>query len=642
MKRLLASSRARARSRPRSPLLAATSRVAVTAGARDFLAGEAKGTAVSADGRLTLAPAARRRGRGPRTPPTPPSSRPRATPAGRVYVATGGGLGRLFVSDAKGVTLALHRARAEPDGRRRRAGRLGRLRVVAEREGLSRRTRRRATRRKAGTRPRRPEGGRDLGARVRTGRNALRGHRQQGPRLPQDARRAPSSSSTRSRTSTSGTLLAAPDGTVYAGHVRPRARRRDRPEGRAHAARLLAAGGHRPRAGRQGRPLRRRVAGRRVGRPGRRRRTRRPQADARRPRPRPAPPRRPRRGASRSPPRRRRAAPALGGVRRRTTPRSSRSRRTASSSRRGRSPTRPSSRCASTPRSGSLLVATGPRGRLYAWKDRAVRLLAQTGEKLVVSAPAAGGRVRGRDERRLRDPAARGAARRRLVRLRREGRRAAVDLRPRPVGGRRARRLLGRRSPSGRATARSPTRRGRPGFPPGAAGDAKLPVARFFQWKADLAPNAKGESPVRRARRDDLRRAERAPRARERRRPRAGRRLRSRRASAGAGVLSVTNPDENGIFAGLDQPRDGAAVRRARAAASGGRASARSRGRASTRTATRCGTRSRRGARAGRGSPSARTSRSRSSRSTRRRSRTGATASASRPPTASRSRRARR
>ena len=30
--------------------------------------------------------------------------------------------------------------------------------------------------------------------------------------------------------------------------------------------------------------------------------------------------------------------------------------------------------------SGSLLVATGPRGRLYAWKDRGVRLLAQTGE----------------------------------------------------------------------------------------------------------------------------------------------------------------------------------------------------------------------------------------------------------------------
>ena len=39
---------------------------------------------------------------------------------------------------------------------------------------------------------------------------------------------------------------------------------------------------------------------------------------------------------------------------------------------------------------GALLVATGPRGRVYEWKDRRVRLVASTGEKLVLAIPAAG------------------------------------------------------------------------------------------------------------------------------------------------------------------------------------------------------------------------------------------------------------
>ena len=80
------------------PLAAGTPRIAVTAGARDFLAGETKGVAVSADGRLTLGAAARAARLARRRRATRPSSRAAADASGRVFVATGGGLGRLFVS----------------------------------------------------------------------------------------------------------------------------------------------------------------------------------------------------------------------------------------------------------------------------------------------------------------------------------------------------------------------------------------------------------------------------------------------------------------------------------------------------------------------------------------------------------------
>ncbi len=41
-------------------------------------------------------------------------------------------------------------------------------------------------------------------------------------------------------------------------------------------------------------------------------------------------------------------------------------------------------------RDGGILVATGARGRVYALKDRSLRLVAQTGEKLAVDAPPSG------------------------------------------------------------------------------------------------------------------------------------------------------------------------------------------------------------------------------------------------------------
>ena len=90
-----------------------------------------------------------------------------------------------------------------------------------------------------------------------------------------------------------------------------------------------------------------------------------------------------------------------------------------------------------------------------------------------------------------------------------------------------------------------------------AGADVHLPAARFFQWRADLAPNAKGESPS--LERVEMTYAERNARpVLENLAVLEPGVVFGRAGSPGAGVLSVTNPDENGIFAGLDQPREGA------------------------------------------------------------------------------------
>src|SRR5664280_2612321 len=86
------------------PLGAGTPRIAVTAGARDFLAGDTKGVAVSADGRLMLGAALAARA-WPDDANDAAVFGAAADSSGRVFVATGGGLGRLFVSTDAKVTL---------------------------------------------------------------------------------------------------------------------------------------------------------------------------------------------------------------------------------------------------------------------------------------------------------------------------------------------------------------------------------------------------------------------------------------------------------------------------------------------------------------------------------------------------------
>ena len=550
MKRLLASF-ALALAAAAPPLFAATSRVAITAGARDFLAGEAKGTAVSADGRLTLAP--------PLAPRAWPADAADAAvfaaagdAAGRVFVATGGGFGRLFVSDAKGVTLLftapepnLTAVAVAPDGSVVCASSPnGKIYRVNPKESDPA---------KAGTLLADPKEaaiwalafGPDgtlyagTGNKGRVYRKTAAGALELFHEIEDVHVR---------------TLLAGPDGTVYAGTsdkglvvaIGAKGARTlhdfSRPEvtglaldgkGVLHAAASQTDAS----------------AGRAV-------------ASEVRLRPTPTP------------------TPSPGPAE--ETPKGSVSIAATTA------PARPSSAASSANNSeivaiapdgfvepawtfpdeavfalrfdaasGSLLVATGPRGRLYAWKERALRLVAQTGEKLVVSAPAAGAAFAAvtNGAAGILRPAAAPApgsfvsAVKDAVRLSTFGRIRWEGATP--PGSSVA---LSVRS----GTSEKPDATWSAWVPAGAAGEAKVPVARFLQWKADLSPNAKGESPS--VERVDMTYAERNAR------PvldnvavlepgvvfgRAG--------SPGAGVLSVTNPDENGIFAGLDQPRDGTA-----------------------------------------------------------------------------------
>jgi len=90
----------------------------------------------------------------------------------------------------------------------------------------------------------------------------------------------------------------------------------------------------------------------------------------------------------------------------------------------------------------------------------------------------------------------------------------------------------------------------------GAEGAAGPPVARFFQWKADLKASPKGQSPA-------LERVELSYSERNARPVLENLALLEpgavfSRGAAGLGVLSVTNPDESGIYSGLEAPRDGA------------------------------------------------------------------------------------
>ncbi|HMM36607.1 MAG TPA: hypothetical protein PKA62_18030, partial [Thermoanaerobaculia bacterium] len=95
---------------PAASLLGAT-RLSTFASARDFLAGELDGTTLTSDGRLTLGPVFS-------SPAWPEDAAGAVVYAaasdvsGRVFVATGGGLGRLFVSEPDGSVRVLFEADA--------------------------------------------------------------------------------------------------------------------------------------------------------------------------------------------------------------------------------------------------------------------------------------------------------------------------------------------------------------------------------------------------------------------------------------------------------------------------------------------------------------------------------------------------
>jgi hypothetical protein len=205
-----------------------------------------------------------------------------------------------------------------------------------------------------------------------------------------------------------------------------------------------------------------------------------------------------------------------------------------------------------------LLLATGPRGRVYSLKDRQLRLEAQVDQKQVVSTPAVPGGfaiVAATSPGVLRPAPRKG------------GRSGSYESSVRDAG--RLARFGALRFegsvPKGASVALS-VRSGNSDRPdgtwsdwvrPGASGAFAVPPARYFQWRAELAAAASGEAPV--VERVEMSWAERNARPIVEAvtvlepgavYPRAG-------ASAGPAVLSVTNPDENGAFAGLEAPKEG-------------------------------------------------------------------------------------
>ncbi len=206
---------------------------------------------------------------------------------------------------------------------------------------------------------------------------------------------------------------------------------------------------------------------------------------------------------------------------------------------------------------GALLVATGPRGRVYEWRDRHVRLVASTGERLALAIPEAGTAfaVVTMGSPGILRPAPAGIAAGTFTSAVKDGLRLSTFGRLRYEGN----------VPVGAALALS-VRAGNSEKPDGtwsawmpvaADGSAKPPVARFFQWKAELTASPKGESPV--VERAELSYSERNARPVLENLAVLEPGAVFSRGAGGAGVLSVANPDESGIYAGLEAPHEGTA-----------------------------------------------------------------------------------
>ncbi|HEX7615334.1 MAG TPA: hypothetical protein VF554_08645 [Thermoanaerobaculia bacterium] len=204
---------------------------------------------------------------------------------------------------------------------------------------------------------------------------------------------------------------------------------------------------------------------------------------------------------------------------------------------------------------GALLVATGPRGRVYEWKDRRVRLVASTGEKLALAVPAVGSgfAVVTMGAAGILRPDAGSLPAGTFTSAVKDASRLSTFGRLRWEG----------QVPAGAALSLSvrtgnsdkPDATWSAWMPVGADGGARPPVARFFQWKADLRASPKGASPV--LERLELSYAERNARPVLENLTLLEPGAVFARGGTGVGVLSVANPDESGIYSGLETPRDG-------------------------------------------------------------------------------------
>jgi hypothetical protein len=207
---------------------------------------------------------------------------------------------------------------------------------------------------------------------------------------------------------------------------------------------------------------------------------------------------------------------------------------------------------------GALLLATGPRGRVYSLKDRTLRLEAQVDQKQVVSTPAVPGGfavVAATSPGVLRPAGRKDGGKGSYVSSVRDAGRLARPGSLRYEGT----------VPKGASVTLS-ARTGNSSKPdgtwsewvrPGPSDALDVPPARYFQWRAELTAAPSGEAPV--VERVELSWAERNARPLVEAVavlepgavfPRAG-------ATSGPAVLTVTNPDENGAFAGLEPPKEG-------------------------------------------------------------------------------------
>jgi hypothetical protein len=207
---------------------------------------------------------------------------------------------------------------------------------------------------------------------------------------------------------------------------------------------------------------------------------------------------------------------------------------------------------------GALLLATGPRGRIYSLKDRRLRAEAQVDQRQIVSTPAVPGGfaiVAATAPGVFRPVTGKGAVRGSYLSSVRDAGRLSQFGSARFEGT----------VPKGAGVALS-VRSGNSDRPDGTwsdwaltgpSGNADVPTARYFQWRADLSAAPSGEAPV--VERVELSWAERNARPIVENVtvlepgavfPRPG-------ATAGSAVLSVTNPDESGAFSGLEPAREG-------------------------------------------------------------------------------------
>ncbi len=526
-------------------LAAATPRIAVTAGARDFLAGDAKGVAVSADGRLTLGAAL-----APRAWPDDAADAAifaaAADGSGRVFIATGGGLGRLFVSTGTGVKLVF--TSPEPNLTAVAVAPDGSVYCASSPNGKIYRVDPKST--KAGTVVGDPKESAiwalafakdgtlyaGTGNRGRVYRKTLSGAVELFHEIEDVGVRS---------------LAVGADGTVYAGTsdrglvvaLPPRGSPRtlhdfSRPEVTALAVDprgvLYAAAS-------QLDPV--------SGRPA--------LVDLRlRPSPTPTP-------------------PPLGAE---ETPRGSVAVSASTSIARPVIEVRSanSSEIAiiqpdgfvepgwlfpeesilgmRLDANGALLVATGPKGRVYEWKDRGVRLVESTGEKLALAAPAVGSgfAVVTMGAAGILRPDATSTPSGTFTSAVKDASRQSTFGHLRWEGRVPAGATLSLFVRSGNSE--KPDATWSPWIPVGEEGRGTPPVARFFQWKAEMKASARGESP-------ELERVELAYAERNARPVLETLALLEpgavfSRSGAGLGVLSVANPDESGIYSGLETPRE--------------------------------------------------------------------------------------